>query len=258
MQHSTRMPNPSPARYAAAASITALLFAAAMPFDSSADSALCITQPPALAGSESVMVTFETDEELCGDYYPCTPPDDPTTSFHYRGVEYDTTLNLNWVTFVFNQPIPVVRYMTAPVLANTCDDSEGSCGPLRLRLTFDDPTPFFGFGYGFNDLNQDQDGTSTHNIGKVTLYNDAGSVIYRDKLKASRLLCCTEGRFDFTAKGNYAPKGTGMDTRRFVSTAVIEFSYDYVPFVPGVSPPEEGTTKFFGIDDVSYAIPICQ
>jgi hypothetical protein len=52
MQHSTRMPNPSPARYAAAASITALLFAAAMPFDSSADSALCITQPPALAGSE--------------------------------------------------------------------------------------------------------------------------------------------------------------------------------------------------------------
>jgi hypothetical protein len=249
MRHSTRRPKHSLVRYAAA-SMTALLFAAAMPFDSSADSALCITQPPALAGSESVMVTFEVNQDLClGD--SCAPTD-PTTSFDYLGVNYDTNLSAGWYTFAFNQPIPVVRYMTAPVLANTCDDSAGTCGPLRLQLTFDDPTPFFGFGYGFNDLSQDQDGTSTRNIGKVTLYNEYGRVIYRHNLKASRLLCCTEGRFDFTAEG------TSIDTRKFVKTAIIEFSYDYVPFQPGVSPPQEATTKFFGIDNVSYAIPGCQ
>jgi hypothetical protein len=252
MKYLTRIPNPSTVRHAAAASLVAFLFAAAMPFNSSAEVAMCITQPPALVGYESVMVTFDPNEDLCDPGTEHCERYGPIDS--YLGVTYEA-LGSDSMSLVFGDSdyglgyptgIPVVRNMTAPLFATICIAPEG-CPSIRLRLTFDDPTPFFGFGYGFNDMNQRQDGTSTPKIGKVILYNADGKVLRRINLRATRNLCCTEGRFDYKARG------IGVGTRRFIAMAEIEFKYDYTPFMPGdatmVGP------EFFGIDNVNYAIP---
>lgn len=244
MRDLTRKPHLPAVTHLAATSLVALILAGGIVTQAAADVTTCISQPPALAGWVSVMVTFDPSSELC-DQAPSGAPCG-TTPFTYRGVDYETP-STDWMSFVFDVGIPVVRHLTAPLLATVCDTDMGDCGFMSLELVFEDPTPFFGFGYGYNDLNQPQDGKSVRKIGQVTLYNEYGRTIHRTNLDASRLYCCTEGRFDFRAKG----KGT----RRFVKTAVIEFAHDYTPFLPGVSPPEEGQIKFFGIDNVSYATP---
>jgi len=226
-----------------------------------ADVTACVYEPPSAAGAENVMVGFD---DIC-DEAPCElliSPHDPHT---YRQVSYELlTPDAMSLVFgdsdyadVFEAPlptgVPVVRNMTAPLLATICDTTTAACDSLKLKLEFDDPTPVFGFGYGFNDLEQPQNGLPTRSIGEVRLYNEYGRLIRRTKLRASRLYCCTEGRFDYAAP--LAGKWHRWDDWWSVKTAIIEFTYDYVPFFPGVSPPMEYPLKFFGIDNVSYSIP---
>lgn len=140
---------------------------------------------------------------------------------------------------------PVTRYVKTPLLA--------TMGPAKLpmiglEIVFDEPTPVFGFGFGFNDLNQKTDGVRTGPVGWVTLYDGYGKrekVIHVQPLFASRLLCCTEGDFDYVVHGKHLYKDRGEVTR-----AVIRLTADYIPFDPSTG--EAGDIKFLGIDWVRY------
>jgi hypothetical protein len=227
-----------------------------------ADITSTVTRSPPAEGSQNIMVMFdETAEEVM--VMPGTP-------YWYRGVTY-SVLSDDAMSLVFGASsygdtmptgIPVVRHMAAPLLATVCDirNSTNNCMSMEVALEFDTPTPVFGFGYGFNDINQPQNDKTAHKIGSVTLYNEDGHVIKHAKLNGSRLYCCTEGRFDYAAKGKRGDKHHYHSHRHNpqwgeVAKAVIKFSHDYTPFLPGVSPPMEGPMKFFGIDNVSYTLP---
>ena len=214
-----------------------------------------VTQPPPAQGSKNVLVTFG---ELATD--PATP-----TPFTHRGVTYTTLKDGGSGNEPFPMSvvigkdtsgdwpvgIPVTRFLETPLLATVdfLQTPGGKPTTLAIQLDFEKPTPFFGFGYGFNALDQNQMGNKTPTIGKVILKNRLGKKIAVRSLRASRLYCCTEGRFDYTTKHR------GSAAYGHVKTAIIKFKYDYKPFQPGVSPPQEAGVKFFGIDSVSYSIP---
>jgi hypothetical protein len=136
---------------------------------------------------------------------------------------------------------PITRYVKTPLLAGTSFDLSA---PIRVVMEFEQPTPIIGFGYGFNSLLQPTDGSRTGVIGWVTLFNPDGHVIGLYPLIASRVLCCTEGQFD------YADGRRFMGNRGLVGKVFVELTASYTPFDPQTG--EEGNMKFFGIDWVRY------
>jgi hypothetical protein len=219
----------------------------------------------------NILVTFGA---LAGIPDAATPsdamtsqPDPSDGSFHYRGVTY-RPLDYDPVNGTMAMVIggsnddvpfgdlfdcrPVTRYVKVPLLAIMGTKDLPSIG---VELVFDEPTPFVGFGYGFNSLYQDADGRLTGPIGWVRLYNEGNKLIggWPRPLFASRLLCCTEGDFDYVA-----PRG-GHGDARLVKRAVIKLTANYTPFDPDTG--GEGTHKFLGIDWVRYqrteTVPAC-
>jgi hypothetical protein len=95
-------------------------------------------------GGELIMVTF--DELDQGTRFPLS----------YRGVTY-TRLEApepSVLTVIWTSPeLPITRYVKTPMLAMTSADEDPAepTNPISLRLDFDQSTPFFGFGLGFND-----------------------------------------------------------------------------------------------------------
>lgn len=186
-------------------------------------------------GGQNIMVTFDEIDIS------------PTFPWTYRGVTY--TLIEGDSAFIWASPdMPITRYIKSPMLAMiTADEAPGEPANLiSLRLDFDQPTAFFGFGLGFNDRTQTPDGSLLPDIGSVTLaFSNSTSEAF--SLSASRILCCTETRFD------YSDADDGIAGNRLVESATITLDYNYDPFAPGSGyPGEPFGTKFMGIDDVTY------
>jgi len=122
--------------------------------------------------------------------------------------------------------------------------------PRASRLDFDKPTPLFGFGLGFNDRRQVPDGSQLPDIGSVLLeFSNGNSEVL--PLSASRVLCCTEGRFD------YSDADDGVVGNGLVESATIVLNYNYEPFFPGSGfPGDYFGLKFMGIDDVTYSTAV--
>lgn len=187
-------------------------------------------------GGENIMVTF--DELDPGLSLPLT----------YRGVTYK--LLEGWASMIWINPdMPITRHVKSPMLAMTAlDDAPGEpANPISLQLDFHQPTPFFGFGLGFNNLTQVPDGSLLPDIGSVMLeFSNNTNEIF--PLSATRVLCCTETRFD------YSDTDDGVTGNGLVGSAIITLDYNYLPFSPGTGyPGQEFAWKFMGIDDVTYA-----
>jgi hypothetical protein len=112
-------------------------------------------------------------------------------------------------------------------------------------MVFDEPSALIGFGFGFNDAERQSDGRLRGPVGWVTLYNEDERRIRTRPLFASRLLCCTEGEFEYVAR---QPE----QRRLLVKRLVARITEDYTPFDPGTGQPGEGAMKFFGVDWVRY------
>ena len=190
-------------------------------------------------GGENIMVTFD---EL-----------DATTTFPmtYRGVTY-TRVECAGLLLWTDPTMPITRFVKSPMLAMTAPD-EPLCEPanlISLRLDFEQPSRFFGFGLGFNDRTQTPDGSLLSHIGSVVLeFSNGRSQIF--PLSASRVVCCTEARFD------YSDTDDGIVGNGLVESATITLDYNYDPFFPGSGfPGEPFGLKFMGIDDVTYSTAI--
>jgi len=187
-------------------------------------------------GGENIMVTFD---DL-----------DVTTSFPltHRGVTYTPVEANGWSLWV-DPALPVTRFVKSPMLAlvNVLDVPGEPPTRISLRLDFQRPTQFFGFSLGFNSLTQVPDGSVLPAVGTVSLdFSNGGSRLF--PLSASRVLCCTETRFD------YSDMDDGIVGNGLVRSATITLDYSYEPFAPGSGFP--GTSfglKFLGIDDVTYS-----
>ena len=186
-------------------------------------------------GGENIMVTF--------DEIGLSPP----FPLAYRGVTYSVVEGIG-ASIWANPDMPITRTIKSPMLAIITDDEApgGPANPISLRLDFDQPSAFFGFGLGFNNLTQIPDGSQLADIGSVTLeFSNSSSAIF--PLSASRVLCCTETRFD------YSDTDDGLVGNGLVESAVITLDYSYDPFAPGSGYPGElFALKFMGIDDVTY------
>jgi len=198
---------------------------------------------PLPGGGENIMVTF--DELDTATLFPLT----------YRGVTYtrvdEPTSGTS--TSIWTAPnLPLTRFVKSPMLAmTTADEAPGEpANPISLRLDFDRSTPFFGFGFGFNDRPQVPDGSQLSNIGSVVLeFSNGDSEVF--PLSASRVLCCTEGRFDYSDADDDIV-GNGL-----VKRATIALDYNYEPFFPGSGfPGDYFGLKFMGIDDVTYSTAV--
>ena len=194
---------------------------------------------PLPGGGESVMVTFtELDS---GTSFPLT----------YRGVTYTKIEGggpIIWTT----PGLPITRFVKSPMLAMTAPDElpDEPSNPISLRLDFDVPTQFFGFGLGFNHRTQTPDGSLLPDIGSVVLHFSNGDQ-QTFSLSASRTICCTETRFD------YVDANDGIVGNRLVQSALITLDYNYEPFAPGSGfPGDTFVLKFMGIDDVTYSTAI--
>jgi hypothetical protein len=129
----------------------------------------------------------------------------------------------------------------------TDKDSDGEPpNAISLRLDFEKPTSIFGFGLGFNHLTQIPDGSHLPDIGSVLLnFSNNSSELF--PLSASRVLCCTETRFD------YSDMDDGIADNGLVNSAIITLELAYLPFSPGSGyPGDPFSHKFMGIDDVTY------
>jgi len=189
-------------------------------------------------GGENIMVTFD---DLFSPSFPLT----------YRGVTYTRIKGAG--IFVWRDPaLPITRFVKSPMLAMIMlDEPPGEPTKLiSLRLDFQQPTQFFGFGLGFNDRTQPPDGSLLSNIGSVALeFSNEGSQIL--PLSASRTLCCTEARFD------YSDADDGIVGNGLVVNATITLDYSYDPFSPGSGfPGQPFALKFMGVDDVTYSTAI--
>ena len=189
-------------------------------------------------GGESVLVTFS---ELDGSaIFPLT----------YRGVTY--TKMEGGGPMIWTVPgMPITRFVKSPMLAMTAYAPPGEpSSPISLRLDFDVPTQFFGFGLGFNHRTQPPDGSLLPDIGSVILHFSNGDH-QTFPLSASRTICCTETRFD------YVDANDGIVGNRLVQSATITLDYDYEPFAPGSGYPGDiFALKFMGIDDVTYSTAV--
>jgi len=194
-------------------------------------------------GGENIMVTF-TELDLATTF--------PLT---YRGVTYSRVESAGegiWTGIWTNPNIPITRFVKSPMLAmTTVDEDPGEpANPISLRLDFDRPTQFFGFSLGFNNLTQLPDGSLLPEIGSVVLeFSNGRSQIF--PLSASRMLCCTETRFD------YSDMIDGVVGNGLVDSATIILDYNYEPFFPGSGfPGDYFELKFMGIDDVTYSTAV--
>jgi hypothetical protein len=194
-------------------------------------------------GGENIMVTFT---EM-----------DPATTFPltYRGVTYtrvESGVTGTWTGIWANPNMPITRFVKAPMLAMTTpDDNSGEpANPISLQLDFDLPTQFFGFSLGFNDRMQVPDSSLLSDIGSVVLeFSNGRSQVF--PLSASRVLCCTESRFDYSDTDD-SIVGNGL-----VDSATITLDYNYEPFFPGSGfPGDYFELKFMGIDDVTYSTAV--
>jgi hypothetical protein len=131
------------------------------------------------------------------------------------------------------------------MLATVIGLNPGGSDDIILQLDFGTPTPWLGFGFGFNDYAQPQDGSFTGKVGTVDLFDAASANIASYDLVASRLYCCTENRFDYS---------NAVSAAGYVQQAVITFDYDYLPFNPANG--QAGEIKFLGLDNVSYFVPL--
>ena len=194
---------------------------------------------PLPEGGENIMVTFD---EL-----------DPSTSFPltFRGVTY--SLIEGYGQLIWNVPgLPNTRHVKSPMLANTAivEQVGSPTNLISVRLGFDTPTPFFGFGMGFNDRLNLPNGAQLTDIGSVILTFSNGEQ-ETFQLSASRVLCCTETRFD------YADSTDGIVGNGLVESAIITLDYRYEPFSPGSGyPGDPFIFKFMGIDDVTYSTAV--
>jgi hypothetical protein len=191
-------------------------------------------------GGENIMVTFDEDE-LGSATFPLT----------YRGVTYTRVEGAGLLIWTV-PTMPITRFVKSPMLAMTvADESPGDpANPISLRLDFEQPSRFFGFGLGFNDRTQTPDGSLLPHIGSVVLeFSNGRSQAF--PLSASRVVCCTEARFD------YSDTDDGIVGNGLVESATITLNYNYDPFFPGSGfPGEPFSLKFMGIDDVSYSTAI--
>lgn len=149
---------------------------------------------------------------------------------------------------------PLTRFVNSPLLATL-----GSIDyPLIVQIDFTTPTRVFGFGLGYNDLEQPQDGSPTlKRVGLVELYDETDDVIGEFPLYPTRLFCCTEIRFDYSQCDSKSLEDEDEGEHGLVATAVINFDYDYTPFEPATG--EEGETKFMGLDNLTYSTaPPCE
>jgi len=186
-------------------------------------------------GGENIMVTFD---EL-----------DPFTPFPltYRGVTY--TLIEGQMQLIWNAPgLPNTRYVKSPMLAQTAyvEETGEPTNLIVVRLDFETPTSIFGFGLGFNDRLNLANGAQLSDIGSVTLnFSNGGQKTFH--LSASRVLCCTETRFDYTDSSD------GIPGNSLVESAIITLDYRYEPFSPGSGyPGDPFIYKFMGLDDITY------
>ena len=200
----------------------------------SADSVMALPD-----GGENIMVTFD---EL-----------DAATTFPmiYRGVTYTPVDGDGWAIWV-SPDMPITRFVKSPMLALTAfiEEPGEPTKLISLRLDFEQPTRFFGFSLGFNHRTQTPDGSLLPDIGSVVLeLSNGNSQIF--PLSASRVVCCTEARFD------YSDTDDGIVGNGLVESATITLDHIYDPFAPGSGFP--GTPfglKFMGIDDVTYSTAI--
>jgi len=187
-------------------------------------------------GSQNIMVTF--DELDIATTFPLT----------YRGVTY-TLEEGETISMWVNPNMPITRYVKAPMLAmTTSDELEGEpTTRISLRLEFDQPTYFFGFSLGFNNRTQTPDASELPVIGSVLLEFSNGRTRVVP-ITASRVLCCTETRFDI------ADIEDGIFGNELVIRAIITLDYNYEPFAPASGyPGDYFILKFMGIDDVTYS-----
>lgn len=198
---------------------------------------------PAPAALQNVMLTFDEPEFTQG-----------AQPVAYPGLAFTPGAAANWGTFVLGPDIgfnsPVTRFVRVPLLATAGQGLDPKTDPdFSLTISFAEPTPLVGFGFGYNRYDWPTDLTSVA-AASVTLFDASDQVILKEPLFASRLLCCTEARFDYS--DTVANLGA-------VSKLLIDVDENYVPFVPGVSPATPGEVWFFGIDDLSFqrtAVPI--
>jgi len=216
--------------------------------------------PPCVDGgatmARNILATFGPLADLpAASEWTSSYCDDLTGSFVHRGVTY-TPLNYPESFSVviggtFDDTLgfgdlfdcrPVTRFVKTPLLATIADADAPYVG---VEIRFDEPTPIFGFGFGYNDYAQKTDGKLTGPVGMVTLYNAHDRVIRKSPLFASRLYCCTEGKFDYVAHERRHRHG-------LVSRAVIKLTRDFVPFDPATGLPGDLAPKFLGVDWVRY------
>lgn len=198
---------------------------------------------PAPAALENVMLTFAEPQFTQG-----------AQPVAYPGLTFTPGAAANWGTFVLGPDIgfnsPVTRFVRVPLLATAGQGLDPTSDPdFSLTIAFAEPTPLVGFGFGYNRYDWPADLTPV-TVASVTLFDAQDQVILNAPLVASRLLCCTEARFDYSDA--VAKLGS-------VSKLLVDVDANYVPFVPGVSPATPGDVWFFGIDDLSFqrtAVPI--
>jgi len=192
-------------------------------------------------GGDNIMVTF--DELSVGATFPLT----------HRGVVYTPIEADGWDIWVI-PGMPITRFVKSPMLALVAyvEEPGEPTNLISLRLDFEQPTQFFGFGLGFNNRTQTPDGSLLLDIGSVVLeFSNGSNQVF--PLHASRVVCCTEARFDYTDMDD------GIAGNGLVQSAIITLDYKYDPFAPGSGYPGDSFgLKFMGIDDVSYSTAIVQ
>lgn len=211
---------------------------------------LCLIMVPVRAGADSVMALPGGGENIMVTFDELTQMTEFPLS--YRGVTY-TRVEGN-LQMIWNIPgMPVTRYVKSPMLATTAPvelDPGDPANRISVRLDFEIPTRFFGFSLGFNDRLQAPNGAVVSDIGSVVLsFSNGEQQTY--PLSATRVLCCTETRFD------YVDADDGITGNGLVESALITLDYRYDPFAPGSGyPGDTFGLKFMGIDDVTYSTTI--
>jgi hypothetical protein len=192
-------------------------------------------------GGANILVTF--DELSVATSLP----------FTHRGVTY-TPVEVDGAGMWLDPNMPITRFVKSPMLALVAfveDSPSDPANRISVRLDFvEQPTPFLGFGLGFNNRTQVPDGSLLPDIGSVRLEFSSGEEQVFT-LSATRMLCCTEARFD------YADTDDGIVGNGLVASATITLDYKYEPFSPGSGfPGVPFGLKFMGIDDVTYSTAV--